>query len=74
MDGLTFFGFVAVGAMMLFYALEERSRAFTLAFAAACLASSGYGFLARTWPFAIVELIWAAVAVRRWYRASATRR
>jgi len=68
-DGLTLFGFVAVGTMMLFYALEERSQGFTLAFAAACLASSAYGWLAGTWPFAIVELVWTGVAVRRWYRA-----
>lgn len=55
--------------MVVFYALEDRSRGFTLAFAAACLAASTYGLLAHTWPFAIVELIWAGVALRRWSRA-----
>jgi hypothetical protein len=31
-----------------------------------CLLSSAYGFLAGTWPFGVVELIWAAIAVRRY--------
>jgi len=48
------------------YALERRSPAFVLAFAAACLASSAYGFLAGAWPFGVVELVWAGVAVQRW--------
>jgi len=35
MDRLTLFGLFAVTAMLVCYALEERSRWFTLAFAAA---------------------------------------
>lgn len=66
MDWLTIFGVVAVGAMVVFYALEAWATAFTLAFALACLASSGYGFLAGAWPFGVVELIWSAVAIHRW--------
>jgi hypothetical protein len=57
--------------MMLMYALEHRHRRFTLAFAFRCLLSSGYGFAAGTWPFGVVELIWSAIAVRR-YRELAT--
>jgi hypothetical protein len=68
MSGLTLFGVVAVSAMLLFYALEERSSHFVLLFAAACVASSVYGFLQGAWPFGIVEAIWAVVAVRRWRR------
>jgi hypothetical protein len=52
--------------MMLMYALERRGRAFILAFACGCLLSSAYGFAAGTWPFGVVELIWAAVALHRW--------
>ncbi len=52
--------------MLIAYALEDRSRAFVLLFAAACAASSAYGFLAGTWPFGIVEAVWTAVALRRW--------
>jgi len=68
MDGLTAFGALAVALMLLCYALEERAPAFVLAFAAACAASSVYGFLQGAWPFGVVELIWAGVALRRWRR------
>ena len=66
MDGLTLFGLFAVGAMLVFYALEERSAWFVLAFAGACALASLYGFLQGAWPFGLVEAIWAVVAVRRW--------
>ena len=67
MDGLTVFGAAAVTVMVLFYALESRAAAFVLAFAAASLASSAYGFLAGTWPFGVVELVWAGIAAKRWW-------
>jgi hypothetical protein len=66
MDGLTAFGALAVGSMLLFYALESRAAVFVLAFAAACAASSAYGFMAGAWPFGVIEIAWAAVAMRRW--------
>jgi hypothetical protein len=65
-DGLTAFGLVAVSAMLLFYALEDRSNWYVLAFAGACTLASAYGFLQGAWPFGLVEAIWAAVAVQRW--------
>ncbi|HLF78203.1 MAG TPA: hypothetical protein VJB57_12015 [Dehalococcoidia bacterium] len=68
MDFLTVFGVVAVGSMLLFYALEDRSAIFVLAFAIACLASSAYGFLQGAWPIGVVELVWAGVAAGRWKR------
>ena len=52
--------------MVVCYALEARSRRFVLAFAGACALGSAYGFLQGAWPFGVVELIWAAIAVRRW--------
>ena len=58
--------------MLVAYALEDRSRAFVLLFAAGCAASSAYGFLAGTWPFGIVEAVWTAVAVRRWATRNAS--
>jgi hypothetical protein len=64
---LTVFGAVAVTFMMLMYALERRGRRFILAFACGCLLSSAYGFLAGTWPFGVVEAIWAVIALRRWH-------
>ena len=45
MDGLTLFGLFAVGAMMVCYALEQKSHWFVLAFAGACVLASVYGFL-----------------------------
>lgn len=66
MDPVTVFGAVAVTFMMLCYALEDRSPTFVLLFAGACVASSVYGFLQGTWPFGVAELVWSAVAYRRW--------
>ncbi len=66
MDGLTTFGLLAVTAMLVFYAMEDRSHWFILAFAGACAMGSAYGFLQGAWPFGIIEAIWTIVAVRRW--------
>jgi cytochrome bd-type quinol oxidase subunit 1 len=66
-DALTAFGLVAVSLMLLFYALESRSKWFVLAFAAACTMGSAYGFLQGAWPFGLVEAIWSLVALRRWW-------
>ena len=70
MDPLTLFGLFAVTAMLVFYALEDRSHWFILAFAAACGLGSIYGFLQGAWPFGLIEAIWAAVAAYRWFRKS----
>jgi hypothetical protein len=45
LDPLSAFGLVAVGLMLAFYALEGRSRHYTLLFAAACAMGSCYGFM-----------------------------
>ena len=66
MDGITLFGLFAVSAMLLFYALEDRSAWYILAFAAACLLASAYGFLQGAWPFGVVEAIWSMIALARW--------
>ena len=52
MDALTLFGLLAVTAMLIFYALEDRSPWYILAFAAACALGSLYGFLQGAWPLA----------------------
>ena len=49
-------------AMLVCYALEDRSRWFIFAFAAACALGSIYGFLQGAWPFGLVEAIWAGRA------------
>jgi hypothetical protein len=66
MDGLTTFGLLAVTAMLVFYAMEDRSHWFILAFTGACAMGSVYGFLQGAWPFGIIEAIWTIVALRRW--------
>jgi hypothetical protein len=61
--------------MLVFYMLEARHPAYVLAFAAACVAASVYGFLQGAWPFGLVELAWSGVALRRWWvRRRATSR
>jgi hypothetical protein len=56
-DALTIFGLFAVTAMLISYALERRSPWYVLAFAAACVLGSAYGFLQGAWPFGVVEAI-----------------
>ena len=65
MDSLSLFGLFAVTAMLVSYALEDRSRWFVFAFALACALGSIYGFLQGAWPFGLVEAVWAIVALRR---------
>jgi hypothetical protein len=74
MNSLTLFGACAVTMMLVSYALEHRSRLWVLVFALACAASSLYGWLAGTWPFGVVEGVWAVVAFRRWWMLQVQRR
>jgi hypothetical protein len=67
MDNLTIFGLFAVSAMLVTYALEQRSNWFVLAFSASCVMGSAYGFLQGAWPFGLVEAVWSIVALRRWW-------
>ena len=69
MSALTAFGLFSVTAMLVCYALESRSRWWTLGFAGACWLGSAYGFVRGAWPFGVVEAIWGVVAVVRWTRA-----
>lgn len=63
---VTIYGVIALTFMMVMYTLEGRHRRFVLAFAVGCVLSAVYGFLVGAWPFGVVELIWAVVALRRW--------
>jgi hypothetical protein len=69
-DALSLFGLFAVSAMVICYSLEARSTWFTLAFALACALGSAYGFLQGAWPFGVVEIIWALIALRKWWTAN----
>jgi hypothetical protein len=66
MNSLTLFGLFSVSAMLVCYALENRSHWFVLLFAVSCSLGSAYGFLQGAWPFGLVEAIWSIVALRRW--------
>jgi hypothetical protein len=55
--------------MMLMYWLEHRGPVIVLGFAAGCLLSSVYGFLAGAWLFGVLEAIWCVIALRRFVRA-----
>jgi len=70
LDALTLFGLFAVSAMLICYALEERSTWYIFAFAISCALGSAYGFLQGAWPFGAVESIWSIVALRRWWFAT----
>lgn len=70
---LTVFGAVAALTMVVSYALEARHRNWLAVFAIGCLAASIYALLTGAWIFAVLEMLWAAVAVRR-YGGSAARR
>jgi uncharacterized membrane protein YhfC len=68
MMAVELFGVVAVSSMVIMYALEQRSHVYVLGFAASCAAASLYAVLIHSWPFAVVEGVWAVVAARRWVR------
>jgi hypothetical protein len=73
MDALSAFGLFAVTAMLVCYAVEQRSAWFILAFAGSCALGSLYGFRQGAWPFGLVEAFWAMVALRRWHYARSSR-
>lgn len=66
---LTLFGAGSVSFMVAMYAFEKRDRRFILGFAAGCVLASAYGFLAGAWPFGVVEVVWAGIALRRFQQA-----
>ena len=68
MNLLNLYGLFAVTAMLICYALEGRDARYVLLFACSCVLASAYGFLQGAWPFGMVELVWAGVALRRWKR------
>lgn len=66
LDDLTVLGLVAITAMVVFYALEDRGPRTILAFAGACALASIASILQDAWLFGIVQAIWAGVALQRW--------
>ncbi|MCL4341765.1 MAG: hypothetical protein M1431_06710 [Candidatus Thermoplasmatota archaeon] len=60
------YGSAVLIVMMVFYIYENRKPVFTLLFGVMCIGSSAYGFLAGTWPFGVIEIIWAAFSIRKY--------
>jgi hypothetical protein len=54
--------------MVVCYALERKNRWYTFGMAVCCVAASAYAFLAGTWPFGVLEGIWAIIAFSRWHQ------
>ena len=63
---VTIYGVIALSFMMVMYALEKRGRRFVAGFALGCVLSGVYGFLSGAWPFGVVEIVWSAIALRRY--------
>lgn len=70
---LTAFGVVAAAVMVVSYAIEKRDRRWIAVFAMACVATAVYAIATNSWLFAVLEFIWAAIAVRRLQAISSPR-
>lgn len=67
---LTTFGSIAVGAMLVSYWLEGRSKWFVLTFAMASAATAVYSGLVEAYPITVIETLWAFVALQRFFARS----
>lgn len=63
----TYLAIIAVIAMVVFYALEERSQLALLGFSAAALVAALSLFALGRWPFGVVAVGFAVTASHRWY-------
>jgi hypothetical protein len=57
---------LALTAMVVFYALEERSKLAPLGFAAAALVAAPSLFVLGRWPFGVVAVLFAVAALYRY--------
>jgi hypothetical protein len=63
---LEVFGTAAAALLVATYALEARSAWYVLGFAAACIGVAAYALATDAWLFAVLEGLWALIALRRW--------
>ena len=68
MNQVEMFGLFAATAMVVTYSLEDRGPRYVLGFAGACALGAAYAVAIGSLPFALLEAIWTAVALRRWNR------
>jgi|YelNatPaOPRAMG01_1025707.scaffolds.fasta_scaffold00191_31 hypothetical protein len=64
---LNIFGSVDLAVMLLFYISEDSKPLFSALFGITCIGSSAYGFLSGTWPFGVIEIIWAVFSINKFF-------
>ncbi len=67
LDHITLFGLLCLTSTVIFDSLEKRNRWFVLLFGLGCVGASYYGFVTGSWPFGLVEGIWAAIKFVHFY-------
>lgn len=70
---ITAFGIVAAITMVTAYGLEARGRIWIMIFAGGCAATALYGVLIGAWIFAVLESVWAVIALVRFRHLRARR-
>ena len=65
----TAFGLLAIVWGLVSYALEGRSKAFTLSLGFSSMAGAIYAVAVGIWPFALAEIVWSAVSFHKWLKA-----
>jgi hypothetical protein len=66
MDALTVFGIVTLTVMLILYALEDRRGTHPRVCGRLAFSPRFTAFYRETWPFGVLEVIWAGVAAWRW--------
>lgn len=66
-EWLMFVGATSVAVMLFAFAHERGHPGMTLVGAAAAIVAAGYGFTQGAWPLGVAQLVWAAMAARRWW-------
>lgn len=61
------FGVIGAVTMVVAYALEARANIWIAVFALGCIATAAYAVITEAWIFVVLELVWAAIASRRFY-------
>lgn len=69
---LTAFGAISALIMVVAYAREARNPIWIAVFAAGCASTAVYGVLTQSWIFAALEVVWSAIAIRRFLQVRAS--
>ncbi|MCL4444225.1 MAG: hypothetical protein M1468_03800 [Candidatus Thermoplasmatota archaeon] len=66
-SALNVFGSIDLTVMLLFYIYENSRPIYSVLFGITCIGSSAYGFLSGTWPFGVIELVWAVFSIKKFF-------